>query len=307
MIRRGEPGREGRARAPGKLVLSGAYAVLRGAPALVTAVDRFVVADTGRPAALVTPEVRAAIGDAPAPWFDASELRDEGRKLGLGSSAAILVASLGALALRDGAAAAGLGEALLARAAAAHRAAQGGGSGIDVAASALGGVLRAESSAGEVTARRVRLPAGLDVEVWASSRSVATSGMLRAVEALSASDPTTFERRMGAQRAAAERAAAAVDAADRDALLAALAEQGTALAALGDAAGVPIVDELGRFLSSAAAAQGGAFLPSGAGGGDVSIHVAPGPSTPALRRLAEAGGLSRLPLAIGAPGVEPAA
>ena len=32
------------ARAPGKLVLSGAYAVLEGAPALVCAVDRYVVA-----------------------------------------------------------------------------------------------------------------------------------------------------------------------------------------------------------------------------------------------------------------------
>ena len=60
-----------RARAPGKLVLSGAYAVLEGAPALVAAVDRYVVADTARAAELVTPEVRAAIGDAAAPWFDA--------------------------------------------------------------------------------------------------------------------------------------------------------------------------------------------------------------------------------------------
>ena len=34
-----------RARAPGKLVLSGAYAVLEGAPALVAAVDRYAVAD----------------------------------------------------------------------------------------------------------------------------------------------------------------------------------------------------------------------------------------------------------------------
>ena len=33
------------ARAPGKVVLSGAYAVLEGAPALVAAVDRYVVAD----------------------------------------------------------------------------------------------------------------------------------------------------------------------------------------------------------------------------------------------------------------------
>ena len=61
-----------RARAPGKLVLSGAYAVLYGAPAIVTAVSRYAIADTGRAAEFVTPEVRAAIGDRCAPWFDAN-------------------------------------------------------------------------------------------------------------------------------------------------------------------------------------------------------------------------------------------
>ncbi len=88
-----------RARAPGKLVLSGAYAVLSGAPAIVAAVDRYVTADSARPASFLTPEVRAAIGDQPAPWFNADDLRENGEKLGLGSSAAILVASLAALEL----------------------------------------------------------------------------------------------------------------------------------------------------------------------------------------------------------------
>ena len=83
-----------KARAPGKLVLSGAYAVLEGAPAIVTAVDRYVTADPARRAELVTPEVSVALGAEHAPWFDASELREDGEKLGLGSSAAIVVASL---------------------------------------------------------------------------------------------------------------------------------------------------------------------------------------------------------------------
>ena len=54
-----------RARAPGKIVMSGAYAVLEGAPAIVTAVDRYVLADAGRPAEFVTPEVREAWGMRP--------------------------------------------------------------------------------------------------------------------------------------------------------------------------------------------------------------------------------------------------
>ena len=36
------------AKAPGKLVVSGAYSVLEGAPAIVVAVDRYAVADTSR-------------------------------------------------------------------------------------------------------------------------------------------------------------------------------------------------------------------------------------------------------------------
>ena len=43
-----------RARAPGKIVLSGAYAVLAGAPAIVSAVSRYVTADSERPATFVT-------------------------------------------------------------------------------------------------------------------------------------------------------------------------------------------------------------------------------------------------------------
>ena len=87
-----------RARAPGKVVFSGAYAVLGGAPAIVLAVERDVVADTERPHEFLTDEVAAALEpNERAPWFDASALREDGRKLGLGSSAAILVASLFAL------------------------------------------------------------------------------------------------------------------------------------------------------------------------------------------------------------------
>jgi mevalonate kinase len=82
-----------KAKAPGKVVLSGAYAVLEGSPCIVTAVDRYVTADATRPAQHIAAEVREAMAP-PFPHIDASELRAEGRKLGLGSSAAIVVASL---------------------------------------------------------------------------------------------------------------------------------------------------------------------------------------------------------------------
>ena len=135
------------AKAPGKLVVSGAYSVLEGAPAIVVAVDRYAVADTSRAPERVTEEVRAAIEAhmmRSAPWFDASALRatlPDGRdvKLGLGSSAAILVASMAAAWANEDRTLDP--RALFQASLAAHRAAQGGGSGIDVAASVFGGAL----------------------------------------------------------------------------------------------------------------------------------------------------------------------
>ena len=156
------------ARAPGKVVLSGAYAVLHGAPAIVTAVSRYVTANTSRPAAFVTPEVCAALGDHPAPWFDAGPLREGDRKLGLGSSAAIVVASLGALhgAREPGIEVGALRRAVFEPALRAHAAAQGGGSGVDVATSVHGGTLSARRTEAGLSVAPLAWPAGLHLEVW---------------------------------------------------------------------------------------------------------------------------------------------
>src|SRR5688572_12462729 len=121
--------------APGKLVISGAYAVLRGAPAIVSAVDRRVAVDTERPASYRAPEVEAGLrmlgGNRQPPFYDASALRSTVDKLGLGSSAAICVASLGAILAQDYPLLdeQSLREMLYPIAREAHRRAQGGGSG----------------------------------------------------------------------------------------------------------------------------------------------------------------------------------
>ena len=147
--------------APGKAFLIGEYAVLEGAPALVTAVDVRAVAhdcdlpDRPAPSDLslaAHASVRDHLSSGTATEFTLGELPsvDSGpfsrgeRKLGFGSSAAVAAAVVGfhlqeaghdltradtrALALQ------------LARAA--HHQAQGGGSGGDVAAAVLGGSLR---------------------------------------------------------------------------------------------------------------------------------------------------------------------
>ncbi|HYO97526.1 MAG TPA: hypothetical protein VER33_23605 [Polyangiaceae bacterium] len=290
------------ARAPGKVVLSGAYAVLGGAPALVAAVDRYVYADATRPAHFVTPEVSAALAGrgTEAPWFDATALRDGARKLGLGSSAAILVASLAALELRENASLTpnDLAERLFQRALSAHARAQGGGSGIDVAASTHGGVLLARREAQTLNVSPVRLPAGLQVRVLAAEQPASTPQLVARVADLGRRDPALHESCMRRQREASESAAAAALAGDAGLFLDSLRAQHAALRALGEAAGISIVTPEVEALARAATERGAAALPAGAGGGDIAVWVG------ALDvELPVTPGLSPLDLRLGATGV----
>ena len=298
------------ARAPGKVVLSGAYAVLEGAPALVAAVDRYVIADPRREAEFVTPEMHEALtsrGTTRAPWFDARALRDEAtdRKLGLGSSAAILVASLAALELRNEPT---IDDASLARrvfdaALCAHRIAQGGGSGIDVAASAFGGILHFQlprEGSAQPTITHVKLPEALTIGVWSSTSAAATSVMLAGVAALRKARPAEHRVVLDHLASAAEAASRATTAV---AYIAACRRQLEGLADLGKLAEVPIVTSEVAELDRAATTAGAAVLPSGAGGGDIVLLVSEGPPRVDLLAAAERLGLAPLNLGLGARGV----
>ena len=154
--------------APGKLILTGEYAVLDGAPALVIAVDRRVTAQRryGGPSGsspfliAVMQELgkrypRTGISQIVAELaVDSSAFYDGEHKLGLGSSAAVTVAAVGlAVAeLHNEPARQHRGE-ILEVALAAHAAAQGErgarGSGADIAAAVYGGAI--EYVRGEAT------------------------------------------------------------------------------------------------------------------------------------------------------------
>jgi phosphomevalonate kinase len=293
-----------RARAPGKLVVSGAYSVLEGAPAIVAAVDRYAIADSESDPPLVTPEVREAferLGRDDVPGFDASALRSDDRKLGLGSSAAILAASM-AVVWSTEVAEGALGEALFPLALESHRKAQGGGSGVDVAAACYGGVLLCElSETGVLSVRRHRLPEDLVVETWACPGAASTSAMLRRVQALKARDPEGYGQPLGA---AAAGATAAAEAADAEGFIVALGAQYDALGSLGEAAGVPIVTPEMAAADVVAKEDGARFGPSGAGGGDIALHLGKQPSSKQFRARAEASALCLLELRVGADGVQ---
>jgi phosphomevalonate kinase len=296
-----------RARAPGKVVLSGAYAVLSGAPAIVSAVSRYVSVDTTAAASFVTDEVRAALGASEtAPAFDASALRQSDRKLGLGSSAAILVASLFALEREADAtiATSALRAKIFGRALVAHRAAQGGGSGVDVASSTFGGTLVYRVGQGAPELAPVELPDTLCFEVWSCPTSASTRELLAAVARLGAESPDEHARWLAAQTQAAE--SAAVSVADRDGrgLLEALAAQYQALRGLGRAAGVPIITQALEQVEPLARAESGVVLPAGAGGGDIALFVGRAPSSHALREALVQRAHEKLEIELSAPGVE---
>lgn len=294
--------RRGQASAPGKVVLSGSYSVLEGAPAIVAAVDRYVIADASRRADFVTAEVRAAIDAGSldfAPWFDASALRvtepdGSSRKLGIGSSAAILVASLAA-ASPEGASR----EALFEQALAAHRVAQGGGSGVDVAASVFGGILvcSLNPTSGSLDVRPHALPSGTVVEVFSSPISAETRSLLRLVRAFAERAPKEYRSLMDRSAAGANLAMRARAPSE---FIEAFREQTMALGELGEKAGAPIVTPETARLAAIAESEGAAFGPSGAGGGDIALFIGAAASSDAFRAEARGAGLSPLAMQIAA-------
>lgn len=294
-----------KARAPGKIVISGAYAVLEGAPAIATAVDRFAVADAARVEASPTPEVLAAFQAAPAPACDASALFSNGKKLGLGASAAILVASLAARIAEDRGSLGDieLATAVFAQALGAHRTAQGGGSGVDVAASAFGGTIAYRRGAERPEALAVKLPPDLVFEVWWSGKPASTSELIGKVNALRERAQARYVKLIEAQEAASLEAEVALVRGDSARFLETLEAQRHALAALGKAAGAPIVDAAAEELGDLARTFGGAALPAGAGGGDVLVYAGVAASPPEFAAIAARSGHERLALTLGARGV----
>lgn len=293
------------ARAPGKVVLSGAYAVLQGAPAIIASVDRYVTADTSRPAERTTPELREAFGGESTPHFDASELRDGGNKLGLGSSAAIVVACL---ALREklrqpSLDPLGLRDIVFPLALNAHRKAQSGGSGIDVAASTFGGIMRATPRGEALEVSTLELPEGLHIHLWATRTPASTEGLLSEVSKLEATSPTKHQQLMEAQAKASRAAVVAAQSGDLEGFVAALDAQAVALGQLGLAAGANIVTSSMTVLRAAAKQQAATVLPSGAGGGDLVLYAGATAPSAALLALVLKLGLKPLSLTLGVDGV----
>ena len=306
------------ASAPGKLILTGEYAVLDGAPALVIAVDRRAVARVragaprGSSAFLLAvahelasrrgatdPAAQAAHEIA----VDSTAFYDGLTKPGLGSSAAVTVV---ATALAIGATGpeiktGGLtptsgidrGE-ILAIASAAHAAAQAArgarGSGADIAASVHGGTI--VFTAGRVD--RHRWPASVRVLPFFTGSSADTPALITRVAAARTERRTEVDAALTAVGDASRAACAALSApADlaATAMIGAIALAAAALDRLSTATGIDLVPDCVRAARSAMSRFGGTAKTTGAGGGDVAFAVIPATAdvTGATRALIETG------------------
>lgn len=294
--------------APGKAFLIGEYAVLEGAPSLVTAVDVRAVAHDplpGEPLPQVTSVVRCAharvveylqqigvatAGDDGFAVVDTGRFHAGARKLGLGSSAAVTAAVVGyhlaahGLDPRDPEV---LSDALE-LAMAAHAEAQGGGgSGADVAAAVLGGTLRFQ--AGKATP--VRPLPGLHMGFVDAGYPAITSELVRRVRQGQAAHPEKYDAAMAVLSDAARRfidayllpdasveGAAALPEPELQERFARLRQATAAhnqgLRMLQEMAGVTFVTAEIATIIEQAEALGLAAKPSGASGGDLVVVLA---------------------------------
>ena len=307
------------ATAPGKAVVLGEYAVLEGAPALVLAVNRRCRAQIGpsddaichllstaeaqrefmfEPDApsgvsLVDHVVQESPGTAVSAWrgvLDSSALFAAGRKLGLGSSAAALTAWGGAWMAWSGQGSVTADARTLRTLVGLHRAYQGGaGSGLDVAASLHGGVIRFQLDANSnPRVSPTRLPKGVVIAGVFVGSSASTREHVARFRARAALAPAAAAARTGALGRIAREGIGSAEADDTDGFLHAIREYAGELEALGEWMGAETFTPEHRHVKTLAERFGVAYKVSGAGGGDLGLAFSADPQ--ALARFSTATG-----------------
>ena len=292
--------------APGKAVLCGEYAVLRGAPALSMAVNRrarvclspsadqyhnftapgfangrwrfragadgrveWLDQPPGRGFRLLEEAFKACVRGELAPIsvsVDTGEFFDpqSGDKLGFGSSAAATVALVAGLLRRDKTTAD-----LCAVARSVHRSIQcGRGSGVDVATSCHGGVIRFRSDDVETPVAQA-WPAGLEFRFLYSGRSADTLAALGKLD-----DTSSADEPWRMLVSAAEESSAAWAAGNREDILDSLRRYTKCLSQFSDAYKLGVFSAGHDTMVDLATTVGAVYKPCGAGGGDIGIALA---------------------------------
>jgi len=308
--------------APGKLVLAGEYAVLApGGAALVAADDR-------RLAVSVSPAEKWSVGDGRAEWtpgqpvpaalsfvaavVDEARLRGlaplrvlthgdmtvHGRKLGLGSSAAVTVAAVGAVLGPE----ASLEQRWLI-ADRLHRAVQSGrGSGVDVAASTFGGVVRFTSD--PKSARPVQVHADWRLVVVRAEASVATGPRVASYGQFATEHPEKAQAFLQRSQAAVSALEGALAGQDEKVLREAVGAARAALLQLQRESGLLLETPAIARAAQLAERHGCGGKQSGAGGGDCAVLLARGDEArDRLIGLVQQDRLEAFPVGIASEGV----
>jgi phosphomevalonate kinase len=277
------------ASAPGKLVIAGEYAVLEGAPAIATAVGVRARATVSSPGNLErNPLVDAVMAtirekfpalpvDDVSVSIDTDDFFVDGSggvpvKLGLGSSAAALVALVGAMMRTVGGPTDS--EAVFGLCCAAHKNFQGGrGSGIDVATAFLGGITGIRPVTGEAPpTSTLDWPSGLlMLPVW-SGQSASTPELIARFYDFKTRSASAFDAHVTQlTRLADELFTSWTANKPAGELIAMLSAYDDALRAMDADAKIGIGTKAHEVLRAMSVEKGAVYKTSGAGGGDFGI------------------------------------
>ena len=198
-------------------------------------------------------------------------------KLGFGSSAALTIALAKAVSselqidMND--------TQLFRLALQAHREAQGSlGSGIDIAASYYGGVSKYTMNVPGTAEQQIPKPLkhwdNLPLAVVWSGRSASTSRMVQSVSGLRQGNPKLYTSLIKDLKQISFSGIQAYEAQELAEFLQQIRQFYSAMKRLGNESGTPIISDTHKKLAQLVETNGGAYKPSGAGGGDIGLVFA---------------------------------
>lgn len=212
-------------------------------------------------------------------------------KLGLGSSAALTVALVGSLlkaAGRESDSTGSMTEILKIAQAAHHRAQGKQGSGIDIAASCRGGVLRFQAATEgnqQPAIKHLSFPEGLImVPIW-TGKSASTPKLVGEVFKFKENHPVVYSEIISGLRGLAEAGCHAFSGNEIPGFLEICHKYYRSLKDLGEKCGANIISEEHQRVEKICRYSGGVYKPSGAGGGDIGVAFTDSPET--ARKVSE--------------------